>query len=58
MIYTRSSRTKRDRIGTKIADYFIRTRQIPYLYIMQLCYRCLIRPKEILMLKINDIDFV
>ena len=58
MIYTRSSRTKRDRIGTKIADYFIRTRQIPYLYIMQLCYRCLIRPKEILMLKIKDIDFV
>ncbi len=24
----------------------------------ELCYRCLIRPKEILMLKIKDIDFV
>lgn len=45
-------------VRQQIADYFIRTRQIPYLYIMQLCYRCLIRPKEILMLKIKDIDFV
>ena len=42
----------------QIADYFVKTQQIPYLYIMQLCYRCLIRPKEILMLKIKDIDFV
>ena len=45
-------------IRQQIADYFVQTQQIPYLYIMQLCYRCLIRPKEILMLKIKDIDFV
>lgn len=40
-----------------IADYFIETGQVEYLYLMQLCYRCFIRPKEILMLKIGDIDF-
>jgi integrase len=45
-------------IRRKIAEYFIEHDQIPYLYIMQLCYRCFIRPKEILMLKIKDIDFV
>ena len=45
-------------IRQQIADYLVQTQQIPYLYIMQLCYRCLIRPKEILMLKIKDIDFV
>lgn len=45
-------------IRQRIADYFIQNDQIPYLYIMQLCYRCLIRPKEMLMLKIKDIDFV
>lgn len=45
-------------VRQQIADYFVKTQQIPYLYIMQLCYRCLIRPKEILMLKIKDIDFV
>lgn len=45
-------------IRQRIAEYFIETDQVPYLYIMQLCYRCLIRPKEILMLKIKDIDFV
>lgn len=44
-------------IRQQITDYFIETDQVPYLYVMQLCFRCLIRPKEILMLKIKDIDF-
>ena len=33
-------------IRQQIADYFVQTQQIPYLYIMQLCYRCLIRPDK------------
>lgn len=41
----------------KIAAYFIDTGQREYLYIMQLCYRCFIRPKEILMLKIGYVNF-
>lgn len=44
-------------IREKITHYFVDSKQIPYLYIMQLCYRCFIRPKEILMLKIKHIDF-
>ena len=40
-----------------IADWFISQGMTEYLYIMQLCYRLLIRPKEILMLKIGNIDF-
>ena len=40
----------------RIKDYFLR--ENPYFYrVMLLCYRLLLRPKEILMLKIGDIDF-
>lgn len=41
----------------KIAEYFIESGQTPYLYIMQLCFKCFIRPKEILMLRIRNIDY-
>ncbi len=40
----------------KIKDYFMKN-NVPFYYIMLLCYRCLIRPKEILMLKIKYVDF-
>ena len=40
----------------QIANYFVQNGLTPYLYVMQLCYRCFIRPKEILMLKIGDIN--
>jgi len=43
---------------TRIARYFIEHDLVPYLYVMQLCYKCLVRPKEILMLQIKHIDFV
>lgn len=36
---------------TRIARYFMEHDLAPYLYVMQLCYKCLVRPKEILMLK-------
>lgn len=44
-------------VRKQIVDYFILTDMQPYLYIMQLCFRCLIRPKEILMLKIKNIQY-
>lgn len=44
-------------VRTKIKDYFLQNNP-PFFYMMQLCYRCLIRPKEILMLKIKYVNFV
>lgn len=44
-------------IRKKIAQYYVEHKLEPYLHIMQLCYKCLIRPKEILMLKIKNIKF-
>ena len=40
-----------------IADWFVAQGMTEYLYIMQLCYRLFVRPKEILMLKVGNIDF-
>lgn len=40
-----------------IADWFAAQGMTEYLYIMQLCYRLFVRPKEILMLKVGNIDF-
>lgn len=44
-------------VRTQILNYFVAENMQPYLYIMQLCYQCLIRPKEILMLKIKYIQY-
>lgn len=43
---------------TRIARYFMEHDLCPYLYVMQLCYKCLVRPKEIMMLQIRHVDFV
>ena len=44
-------------VRTQIAGYFMEHGLTPYLYVMQLCYKCLVRPKEILMLQIRHIDY-
>lgn len=46
---------KQDR--KRILDYFLRRNMPEYIAPIRLCFRYLIRPKEILMLRIGDIDF-
>lgn len=41
----------------KIKKYFQKLKMSEYIIIMKLCYRCFIRPKEISMLKVGDINF-
>jgi site-specific recombinase XerD len=41
----------------KILQYFVNSSIPEYLHICQLCYKCLIRPKEILQLIVGDINF-
>lgn len=41
----------------KILDYFTKRGMTEYIAIMQLCFKHLVRPKEILMLQLRDIDF-
>lgn len=43
-------------VRKRIKDYFLDTTP-SYYYVMLLCYRMLIRPKEIAMLKIENVDF-
>jgi len=46
---------KQDR--KRILDYFLRRSMPEYIASIRLCFRYLVRPKEILMLKIGDVDF-
>lgn len=41
----------------RILDYFLRRNMPEYIAPIRLCFRYLVRPKEILMLRIGDIDF-
>ncbi len=44
-------------VRARILDYF-RNGEFPcFVYVMMLCYRLFVRPKEIMMLRISDIDF-
>lgn len=40
----------------RIVDYFVQHDMYGYVVMMMMCYQCLIRPKEMLMLRIRDID--
>lgn len=40
----------------RIIDYFESKKLHGYVVLMRLCFQCLIRPKEMLMLKLSDID--
>ena len=51
----RTTIPKRDR--QRIREYFIRKRMPEFVIPMRLCCRYLLRPKEIMMLRIADIDF-
>lgn len=44
-------------IRKNILEYYQSNNMPEFIIIMQLCYQCLIRPKEIRMLKIKNIDF-
>ena len=44
-------------VREQIRQWLTSSGQHEFLCVMLLCYRCLIRPKEILMLKIKDVDF-
>lgn len=44
-------------VRCKIQRYIMEQGMEPYYYIMLLCFRCLIRPKEILMLKFKMVDW-
>ncbi len=44
-------------VREQIRQWLTAAGQHEFLCVMLLCYRCLIRPKEILMLKIKDVDF-
>ena len=46
---------KQDR--SRILNYFHKRGMSEYVAMIRLCFRYLIRPKEILMLRIRDIDF-
>lgn len=41
----------------RIRDYYINIGMGEFVLIMNLCFRCLVRPKEILQLRIRDFDF-
>ncbi len=41
----------------RILNYFLKRGMVEYVVIVRLCFKYLIRPKEILMLQIGDIDF-
>ena len=41
----------------RILEYFRASDEPEFVYVMLLCYRLLVRPKEILMLRVGDIDF-
>lgn len=41
----------------RIANYFQKRKMPEYIAMMKLCFKCFVRPKEILMLKICDIDY-
>ncbi len=51
----RTTISKQDR--RRILNYFLKRGMKEYITMIRLCFRYLIRPKEILMLKIGDIDF-
>lgn len=51
----RTTIPRRDR--QRIRDYFIRKKMPEYITPMKLCCRYLLRPKEIMMLRLGDIDF-
>ncbi|MCR4873206.1 MAG: tyrosine-type recombinase/integrase [Bacteroidales bacterium] len=41
----------------RIRDYYINIGMREFVLVMNLCFRCLIRPKEILQLRVRDFDF-
>lgn len=43
-------------VRARIKEYFVRETPV-YYYVMLMCYRLLVRPKEISMLKIENVDF-
>ncbi len=51
---TRSTISSDDR--KRIIDYFEQHNMHGYVVLMRLCFQCLIRPKEMLMLRLSDID--
>ena len=45
---------KRDR--KRILNYFLKRNMVEYIAIMRLCFKHLVRPKEILMIRMGDVD--